>query len=259
MREEERFTEYVRHYNPEDPLIRLKIIHTWKVVEAADAIAASLDLTQREKELVHLAALFHDIGRFEQARRFHTFIDAQSISHARLGAEILEQEDFLEDLEPRERDQVIKAVRVHSDYRIPDEDQGFQRILDAIIRDADKIDIFRCAVTENPDVMSCQSQAGIAQESISPEVAQAILSGQSVKRTDRHTALDYWVSYLGFIFDLNTEKAKELILEAGYWDQKLESLLDQNVLENPETRKTLQQLLDHTRRTLESTEETAQK
>ncbi len=255
MTEEERFTEYVRNYNPEDPLIRLKIVHTWKVVEAADAIAQSLDLTERERRLVHLAALFHDIGRFEQARRYHTFVDAKSVSHARLGAQILEEGDFLDQLSEKEREQVIEAVRVHSDYQIPAEDQGFQKVLDDIIRDADKIDIFRCSIMENPDVMSCQSQEGIADDVISDSVAQAILSNQSVKRDSRASALDYWVSYLGFIFDLNTEKARELILEAGYWDQRLRMLLDEQILRNPQTRECLEQLLDHTSKALHASAE----
>lgn len=49
MREEERFTEYVQNYNPEDSQIRLKIIHTWKVVSAADQIAENLNLSEEER------------------------------------------------------------------------------------------------------------------------------------------------------------------------------------------------------------------
>ncbi|UNT92779.1 HD domain-containing protein [Allobaculum sp. Allo2] len=103
MREEERFTEYVQNYNPEDSQIRLKIIHTWKVVSAADQIAENLNLSEEEKKLAHLGALFHDIGRFEQVRRFHTFMDAKSVDHAALGAEILAQEDFLNELSNQEK------------------------------------------------------------------------------------------------------------------------------------------------------------
>lgn len=251
-KEEKLFTEYVRNYNPDDSQIRLKIVHTWKVVQAADEIAKSLDLNPEQKRLVHLAALFHDIGRFEQVRRYHTFHDAKSVDHAALGAEILQQENFLDDLTEEERAQVIEAVRVHSRFQIPEEDEGFQRTLDQIVRDADKIDIFRVSATEDPKDTSGATLETIDQDRISPLVYEAILQNRSVLRKDRQSHLDFWISFLGFICDLNFPASSRMVLEQKNWNTPLQTMLDTQQITDPLTRNQIEELLAAARKQLET-------
>ena len=251
-KEEKLFTEYVRNYNPDDSQIRLKIVHTWKVVQAADEIAKSLDLNPEQKRLVHLAALFHDIGRFEQVRRYHTFHDAKSVDHAALGAEILQQENFLDDLTEEERAQVIEAVRVHSRFQIPEEDEEFQRTLDQIVRDADKIDIFRVSATEDPKDTSGATLETIDQDRISPLVYEAILQNRSVLRKDRQSHLDFWISFLGFICDLNFPASSRMVLEQKNWNTPLQTMLDTHQITDPLTRNQIEELLAAAREQLET-------
>lgn len=175
MTEEEKFAAYAANYNPEDSQIRLKIVHTWKVVAAADAIAQDLGLNEQQKREVHLAALYHDIGRFEQVRRFHTFTDSRSIPHAGLSVQVLSEGDFLSALDPSAKERVLAAIEVHSDFAIPGSHQGWQRTLDQIVRDADKIDIFRVAHQENP------------QDTIDPEMISA--PQESALRSKRPSSL----------------------------------------------------------------------
>ncbi len=251
IKEEKQFTDYVSHYNPEDSQIRLKIVHTWKVVNAADQIAASLNLNPEQKRLAHLAALFHDIGRFEQVRRYHTFHDAKSVDHAALGAEILEQEDFLANLSPDQQAQVIEAVRVHSQFAIPQEDEGFQKILDQIVRDADKIDIFRVAATEDPKDTSGATLETIDQDRISPLVYQAIMEERSVLRSDRKSHLDFWISFLGFVSDLNFPASANLVLEQRYWQKPLSKMLASHQITDTATCSQIEELLAKTQSVLE--------
>lgn len=251
-KEEKLFTEYVRNYNPDDSQIRLKIVHTWKVVQAADEIANSLNLSPEQKRLVHLAALFHDIGRFEQVRRYHTFHDAKSVDHAALGAQILEQENFLDDLSGTQRQQVIEAVRVHSRFQIPDEDEGFQQTLDQIVRDADKIDIFRVSAIEDPKDTSGATLETIDQDRISPLVYEAICQNRSVLRKDRQSHLDFWISFLGFVCDLNFPASSRMVLEQQYWNTPLQTMLDTHQITDPVTRNQIEELLSATRKQLET-------
>lgn len=246
------YTDYVRLYNPQDSKIRLKIIHTWKVTRAADGIAAALPLSIRERRLVHLAALFHDIGRFEQVRRYGTYFDARSVDHAALGAEILETHPFLEDLDEADRAMVIQAVRVHNRLAIPDEDTGFQRILDQIVRDADKIDIFRVAVEEDPADTSGLPLEALRGAAISPAVLRAVENGESVRREARQSPLDFWIAFLGFVFDLNFQPSFELVLKQGWWNRPLLSMLESGLIEDPATRQQTERLLDRTKEALES-------
>ncbi len=249
--EEIRFKKYVSGYDLEDLQIRLKVIHTWQVVKAADTIAQSLDLDESQKRLVHLAALFHDIGRFEQVRRYHTFFDAQSIDHAALGARILEEEDFLDRLKPEEKKQVIEAVRVHNRLAVPKDHQGFQKTLDQIVRDADKVDIFRVGAQDSPEAFSGHSLDSIPEDLISPEVAGAIQAGSSVRREERKSALDFWVSCFGFVFDLNYPASARLILASQDWKKPLEEMMDQKLIVKPEVRSLLERLICHTQNKLE--------
>ena len=46
-------------------------------------------MSKEDIDLAWLTGLLHDIGRFEQVRRYGTFNDAKSIDHGKLGVEIL--------------------------------------------------------------------------------------------------------------------------------------------------------------------------
>ena len=76
------FASYTADYDMEDPKIALKAVHTYHVAELCQTIAESLALNEVECMAAWLSGLLHDVGRFEQIRRFNTFSDADSIDHA---------------------------------------------------------------------------------------------------------------------------------------------------------------------------------
>ncbi len=86
------FVEYAASYNVQDDKIRLKIEHTYRVASHCEHIAKSLvqsaGLTRQDIDMAWFIGMFHDIGRFEQVRRYGTFYDAESIDHAALSADI---------------------------------------------------------------------------------------------------------------------------------------------------------------------------
>ena len=84
----EAFEKYTARYNAQDEKVRLKIEHTWRVARLCETIARSLGLPEEETDLAWLTGLLHDVGRFEQLRRYGTFIDAESIDHAQYGAQL---------------------------------------------------------------------------------------------------------------------------------------------------------------------------
>ena len=88
------FERYVSGYNAADPKIRLKIDHTYRVAGLCARIAAATGAA--DVELAWLCGMLHDIGRFEQVRRYGTFVDAVSIDHAVLGADLLFREGLLD-------------------------------------------------------------------------------------------------------------------------------------------------------------------
>ena len=57
-----------------DDKVRLKIVHTYGVVKQSEEIAKRMRLSEEDTELARMIALLHDIGRFEQLKRFDSFL-----------------------------------------------------------------------------------------------------------------------------------------------------------------------------------------
>ena len=69
------FAEYTSGYNATDPKIKLKIDHTYRVAELCELIASDLKLDEYETDVAWLTGMLHDVGRFEQIKRYNTYLD----------------------------------------------------------------------------------------------------------------------------------------------------------------------------------------
>lgn len=92
---EKSFRDYTSAYSLDDAKVKLKVDHTFRVAALSDVITDSLGMTGYDKDLAWLLGMLHDIGRFEQVRRYHTLRDALSINHAELSADILFKEGLI--------------------------------------------------------------------------------------------------------------------------------------------------------------------
>ena len=142
------FLDYVKNYDPEDPMIRHKVTHTFRVAGLAERIAASLGADGEGVDFAWLLGLLHDIGRFEQVRQYGTFIDSQSVDHAEFGADILFGQKLIEAFPaeglPEEWRSIAEtAIRLHNKLTLPEDLNDEMRMFCQILRDADKVDIFR--------------------------------------------------------------------------------------------------------------------
>ena len=95
-RAQKAFADYAAHYNAADAKVKLKIDHTYRVAALCARIAQSLDLPPEDVDLAWLSGILHDVGRFEQLRRYNTFIDAQSDDRTRLFCQILRDADKID-------------------------------------------------------------------------------------------------------------------------------------------------------------------
>ena len=82
------FEQYLDGYDRENDKVRLKIVHTYGVVTQSMEIARRMRLPSEDIELARIIALLHEIGRFEQLRRFDSF-QPDTMDHALYGVEIL--------------------------------------------------------------------------------------------------------------------------------------------------------------------------
>lgn len=216
------FDEYVSHYDPQNPMIALKIAHTYRVASLAERIAKSLEQGEEISDFAWLLGLLHDIGRFEQVRQYGTFMDAKSVDHAEFGADLLFS-DHLIDRFPAESLpegwlQITEtAIRLHNKLNLPDDLDGLTLTMAKILRDADKIDIFR-VVSELPYEQRIGSSRGMLSETdqVTPEVWDCVMGHRCVPRNVRRTVFDGYVGHCCMAFELEFEESRKIAARQGY-------------------------------------------
>lgn len=214
---EEVFAEYVNDYDSSDPRIKLKIEHTYRVAELCEKIGQSLGFSKADIDIAWLMGLLHDIGRFEQLRRYGTLSDAQSINHAKLGVEILFEDKKIRDfIEDDSEDNLIKyAIDCHNAYRIPEDFSERTKEFSNILRDADKIDIFKVHVLVPLEDIYNTSKEEIYTSSITKEVLDNFMEKDTVLRTLKKTPVDNVVGNISLIFGLIYKESIKIAAEQG--------------------------------------------
>ena len=217
------FAAYVQAYDPSDPKIRLKIDHTYRVAALCAQLAESIALPDGDVDLAWLAGMLHDVGRFEQVRRWGTFNDALSVDHAALGADLLFCEGHIRDYlaDPAEDDLLETAVRLHSAYRLPDSLTPRRRTFCDLLRDADKIDILRVNIDTPLTAIYNVSEEALAAAAFSPAVLEAFRAQHAVEKCLRRTPADALAGLLALTFELVYPASLRLVREQGYLDRLL--------------------------------------
>lgn len=219
-RAEEAFYTYTSRYDADNVMIRHKVEHTMRVAENCERIAESLDLGDESVRFAWFLGLLHDIGRFEQVRRYGTFIDSVSVDHAEFGADLLFQEGLIGDF-PAEAlteewlSALEKAIRLHNKLTLPTDLDGRTRCFCNIIRDADKADIFR-VVSELPFEQRIGSSKGLIREGeASDAVMDCVREHRCVPREIRKTRFEGHVSHCCMAFELVYPESLRIVREQG--------------------------------------------
>ncbi|MDO4324082.1 MAG: HD domain-containing protein [Lachnospiraceae bacterium] len=231
------FKKYVSAYDLQDVKIQLKYIHTGRVAANCERIARSLDLSSEDIFLSWEIGMLHDIGRFEQLRRYNTFIDAQSIDHASFGADLLFQDGLILQFESDSSKYGIieTAIRCHSLYRLPEDLNEREIMFCQIIRDADKVDIFRANYETGMAAIYNVTEEELAKSDVTLEVYEAFCEEHAVLRSLKKTPIDHLIGHISLMFELVYPESRNLAAEQGY----LEKLVG-FPSENPDTQKVLQ-------------------
>ena len=211
------FDKYLRDFDLENPKILLKKVHTYGVIKAADYICTREELGAGDRDLALLIALLHDIGRFEQLRAYNSY-DDDRFDHARFGVKLLFEQGKIRDfISCADYDEVIRqSIACHSMYRLPEIQDPRVLLHCRIIRDADKLDNFRVKSVDSLEAHFDLPGEIIQKEGISENVLQAVRDHRCVRREERKTHLDMWVSYMAFIFNLNFSSSFRFIQEHDY-------------------------------------------
>lgn len=212
----ERYTKSFHSENEEDQRnIDLKIEHTRNVCLNIVEIAESIPLDDNGVRLAESVGLFHDIGRFPQYARYKTFRDADSKNHGLIGVKTLASENVLGALDGHERDLILNAIKFHNAYAIPPGLGAEEKLYLKMIRDADKVDIFRVFIEyyESPKEQRASATAfGVPD---TPEYSRDMLERLARKCVASYSHIktenDFKIMKLSWVFDLHFDQSIRLL------------------------------------------------
>lgn len=201
-----------------DKMLRLKLDHSMRVFGNAECIIDGERMTGDIASMGRLAALYHDIGRFPQLAKYGTFNDRESVNHGRLGVLTLRDLDMPGEVPAKSWRFIRLAIGQHNVKNIRNTLPSPVSEITRLIRDADKIDIFRVMVEhfsgENPDPAITHGFEEVPGQ-YSETIFDAVTARTTADYRDIRCANDFKLLIVGWVYDLNYPTSVSLLKERG--------------------------------------------
>ena len=203
-----------------------KFIHTQEVAKNSIYLAQKLNFDEYDSDLAFIIGYLHDFARFSQALLTQSFVDSDRYNHAYLGAELLFKHNMIgdiienyDDISAEDKIVMEKAIYYHSDLTLPVNLTDREKLFCEIIREADKIDIFRAIVTTGYEKMYGATKEEIAKTNISKEIEAAFYKRTTADYKTRKTKADFLLAHQALYFGLTMKAGKEKVIKDGYLKQ----------------------------------------
>jgi len=215
------FAKHVRSFRESDPShqrnLDLKEEHTHRVGEAMERITAGLGLSAEARRIAATVALFHDLGRFPQYRRYRTFRDVDSVNHAKLALLELHRHRVLHTLASAERCLIGRAIVLHNRRDLPAALDPDTLLHSRLIRDADKLDILK-VMAEHFRLPEEQRNAVVTlglgpKPGVRDVVFNRFFAGRIMAYKDLVSKDELKVLLLSWVFDINFLPTLEILRE----------------------------------------------
>ncbi len=224
-------TDYMKSFYTDDEEVQngilVKEIHTGYVTSNCVELAKHLKLNQHDIELSEIIGLFHDVGRFRQYSIYKTFNDADSEDHADLGMKVIGELNFFDKLSREDFDIVNFSIGQHNKKEIAPCDDDRKILFAKIIRDADKLDIYRVLepyfAQENAEKMP-NFIKGKQIADISDDFVEHFAKGEQADYREIRTNGDRKIVRLMWIYNVNFAWTLKKISERGYIKKIIDNL-----------------------------------
>jgi hypothetical protein len=218
------FDDYVEAYYDIDPEglknIILKVEHTRKVCEVMDLLTTGERLSPEDAGVAAATALLHDVGRFPQYRRWRTFRDSDSDNHARLAVEVIREQGVLKGLDAGEALLIEEAVRFHNLLQPPKQFHSPTDMFIRLVRDADKLDIWRVFLEESslpPEEKASAVYLGLPDtKEFSSVCLAALIAKKVVQLKECRSVNDMKLMLISWSLELGFATSYRLLLERKY-------------------------------------------
>jgi len=208
------FHNYYHSFYSSDPeimkMVQLKEKHSVRVAKNAQELGRKIGLSAEKIDLAERIGLLHDIARCEQAQ-LKTFNDGISFDHGDRGVLRLEETGILSPLDSEAQEIILFAIKYHNKLTVPSASAD-KMLFARIIRDADKLDIFRLL----PPVL--------AEHDYSPLLVELLIKGRSLPYSEVKTMADTRLIRLGWFYDINYQWTFAQLINEGYAEELLGSL-----------------------------------
>jgi hypothetical protein len=206
----------------------LKIRHTGHVLANARDIVGSGLFSPPVARACLLAALYHDVARFEQYLRYHTFKDRESCNHGLMGVVILKRERPLDGEEKPVRHTVLAAVALHNRFALPRRLPEDVCLATRVVRDSDKLDILRI-MDEHLSGPKPYSPTVVLSLPDSPDITgeaviDAALAGRVAAYADLRSVNDFRLLLGTWFFDMNFPASRDRFVRDGHAVRLLDGL-----------------------------------
>jgi putative nucleotidyltransferase with HDIG domain len=205
------FHEYAQSFKDHQPdlpfAIRLKLNHSLRVAHDMEQIATELGWPTEDVRTAKALGLLHDVARFSQFAEYGTFHDPRSINHGERGWQICLEMKLLADCSTEDQQRILEGVRYHNRREIPPEAHPDALRFIKLIRDADKLDIFKIVDTaieknqfrDNPEILLHVEIDGPPNPVVLDELEQT----RSASYKNLKTLADFMLVQLFWVYDLN--------------------------------------------------------
>lgn len=213
------FKEYIQNYDINNPKVKLKIAHIERTANIARKTAESLNLEKEDIELAELIGLLHDIGRFEQVKRYNTFADHLSENHAKLGVDILFEENLIREfIEDNQYDRIIKLAILNHNKDKKEITKNITEKEDLhikLIRDSDKTDIIYLLTFE--DKKAAWEKEDLSGEVFTEEIYREFIEDKTIFYPNMQTYADRLIGHFAFAYDFNYQYGLKIIYNNKYY------------------------------------------
>ncbi len=207
------FDKYVSSYDKEVAGIRYKYTHSYRVEKLMKELATRLNLSKEEIKIAELIGLLHDIGRFEQIRKHGVSSDSKThVDHADESCIYLFESGHIRDyIDDNKYDDIIRdAIKNHNKYIIDNKLSGKSLLFTKMIRDMDKVDIYK--------VVSDEYEIIYDKNEITSRVLRTFEEEKTINSFDKETETDTTLAHIAFLFDINFRESINILKETGNLD-----------------------------------------
>ncbi len=233
------FGQYVAGFYGDDDFfnanIKLKEDHSYRTCDEMQYLTDSLGIEENKGRIAEVIALLHDVGRFEQFKKYRTYHDPRSTNHCLLGLDVIKTTGILDEVNNDEKQFIELAIELHGTKELPTDLDGENRLFCQLIRDADKIDIYYVvtegykAYEKNPENFKLEMELPYEGD-YSLRMVEDILSGRRIAYENLSTWNDMKLLQLGWVYDVNFTATLERIKQRRFLEKILTFLPnDENI------------------------------